>query len=99
MYIYKQLYIYYMCIYIYVHVIYIYYIYNIIARTTSPYVVPVFGDIIFMFFMVNTFWFIRSTIIPMAFASGSDWLHCRMCSVGDIYELSPNFSADQSPHA
>ena len=39
----------------------------------------------------TSFSFIRSTILPLAFASGSDWLHCRMCSVGNIHELDPIF--------
>ena len=39
----------------------------------------------------HAFSFIRSTILPLAFARGSDWLHCRMCSVGDIHELDPIF--------
>ena len=35
----------------------------------------------------HPFSFIRSTILPPASASGSDWLHWRMCSGGNIHEF------------
>ena len=36
----------------------------------------------------DTFSFIRSTILPLASAGGSDWLHCKMCSVDVFMNLT-----------
>ena len=37
---------------------------------------------------LSPFSFIRSTILPLASAGGSDWLHCRMCSVEIVITLT-----------